>query len=417
MSEPPPYDQTPAYSASLEFYGFAFVKTELDTPWNNHSGSLRPVVVELNSNQLKLYDLAVDKSVISALRALFLHQNYQEKEEPRSSCDDSNYTFDGDAYGDDNYGELRQGVFSKIRTRYTNKKVRKKLRAPLPPALLDNSLLLEPTSSSDVYARFASRYRGLLLRSFTLLNLVVGEAPSCNLQHYKEDSSTSNTFALLKYRNVLRLRVEYSQLLLHFWSFYGMVHWYRNLCIGRDLASLLDTRSVGVLKSIPRSYSPQNNAFFESSGTFSDWKRRDSFASETSLSTFLGSDSGSDASESLYSEQREPLKLHVVVYGQKIVCYEDLYSPLEKQYISNCMAVLNSFDKWVGRKLTISNYEYMLPKNDAYNVNEGNQIYISLQTFNSLARNYSKIAKSKPCTVSPCMDFFVESTGLVSVGV
>lgn len=419
--EPPPYDEKPEYSASLEFYGVALAKVELDTPWNNHSDLLRPVVVELNSNQLKLYHLDAPKTVTSALRALFAHQNYADKEVRAPAAENRDYMFDGDAYGDDCYDD-HDGVLGKLRKHYLTSKMRKRLRGPMPLALLHNRLLLEPTTDGAEYARFAVQYRGALVRSYTLLNLMVGEAPSVNLRNYKEDGAGhTSEFALLNYRNVLRLRVEFSQLLLHFWSFYGMVHWYRRLCIGRDLALLLDTRRVAPLKSIPRAYSARNNMFFTAHHDVVR-KPRASLESDMCDAASEGSDglsssgvsSGVSMASSVYSEEAaESVLLHVTVYGHRIVCYEDRYLPLEKQYISNCIGVLNSFDKWVGRKVTISNFRYILPKNDGNNVNEGDRVFISRHTFNALARTYAKTA---PTTgISQCKEFMVEPQGLVSV--
>lgn len=429
--DPPPYDEKPAYAASLEFYGVALAKVELDTPWNNHSGQLRPVVVELNSNQLRLYRLDAPKPVISALRALFVHQNYADKEARAPAEPPRDYMFDGDAYGDDGGADPAGGVLAKLKKHILTSKVRKRLRGPMPAALLDNGLLLEPTADAAEYARFAVQYRGLLVRCYTLLNLMVGEAPSVNLRNYKEDGAGHGSeFALLNYRNVLRLRVEFSQLLLHFWSFHGMVHWYRRLCIGRDLALVLDARSVVPLKSIPRNYSARNNAFFAPhhdgarkrraslDADFSDSETctTSSGATSSAASTSSGANTSSAAS-SVCSHTLLPL--HVTVYGHRIVCYEDLYLPLEKQYISNCIAVLNSFDKWVGRKVTISNFRRMLPKNDAHNVNEGDgtKVFISLHTFNALARTYAKSAPPDSSAISQCKEYFVEPQGLVSVEV
>lgn len=442
--QPPPYDEpveTPAYLASLEFYGVALAKVELDTPWSNHAGHFRPVVVELNSNQLKLYSLRAPKAVTSTLHALFVHQNYTDREvraEPRETLRD--YMFDGDAYGDD-YGSGSDGVFARLKKHYLGAKVRKRLSGPIPEVFLQNRLLLEPTADGAEYARFAREYRGPLIRCNTLLNLVVGEAPSMNLCNYKEDGSSE--FALLNYRNALRLRVEFSQLLLHFWSFYGMVHWYRRLCIGRDLALLLDVRCVAPLKSIPRHYSARNNEFFAAQ---EDVRRKpradgpereraargsvgsvdsDSSASATSL-TSSGTSSASSVDDSAStSSSPAPYALtsktapqsvpYVSVYGHHIVCYEDVYLPLEKQYISNCISVLNSYEKWVGQKVTISNFRSMLPKNDAYNVNEGDgrKVFISLATFNSLARAYRKSAPSTG--ISQCKEYYVDAQGLVSI--
>lgn len=430
----PPYsDDIPRYSASLEFYGFAWVKTEFDTPWNSRLGVLQPVVAELNSNQLRLYEFAAEKSVISVLEALFMHQNFDDGSSVNDASKESNnsndaYLFDGDAYGDDSLGDALPSVLLKFRKHYSNRKIHRKLSGRLPREFCDNSFLLEPTTNQEIYRRFSRRYRGKLMHCFTLQNLAVGEAPSVNLHNYKEDHAASSKVALLQYRNALRLRIEHMQLLLHFWLFNAMVHWFRNLQIGRDLASLLDTRVVARFKSIPRNFSSRNNALLEAAAReasaefFSgSSKPRLSVASEGLLldqSSFSSMELSSENSlltgkSSVFSG--ENTLGCISVYGNRIVCYENMYTPAEKQYISNCIPTLNSFDKWSGSCMTLSNYAKLLPKNDAQNINENGKVFISLHTFNSLVKGHLK--RLRGTMTNKCMEFYVDDTGLVSVEV
>lgn len=431
---PPYYDEIPSYSASLEYYGLSLLKIEFDTPWNYHPSLLKPVVVELNSNQLRLYEFRADKSVISAVEALFFHQNHEDEtlRKPVESVNTmSSYLLDSDAYGDDELAGPLPTVVSKLKKHYSDKKVQKTLKKGLPAEVANNRLLLEPSADDAVYREFALKFRGKLLRCFTLLNLVVGEAPSIHLQSYNEYSlkSLARSATLLRYRNTLRLRVEYVQLLLHFWSFKGMVHWYRNLMIGRDLASLLDTRVVARLKTIPRSFSARNNALLEASanGAMSEeysimMKQR---ASVTSLASYLDGSSTSSSRFSMESVltgassiEQEILLLRITtdIYGEKVVCYENIYTPAEKQYISNCIPTLNSFDKWVGRLVTLSNYNQFHPKNDANNINEKGEVFISRSTFGSLVKGHTNsFQKAQAALTNECKDFYVDDTGLVSV--
>lgn len=421
----PPYvqDKTPGYSPSLAFHGVALLKKEFDTPWSSSSGPLRAVCLELNSNQLNIYDLK-DKNLAGMVEALFQFQNYDNRTaKPASQRSPSDYLFDGDAYGDD---AMDNGptVFGKLKKKLSTHKAEKKLaQLQSYPQFSNNGVLLEPTDDCEAAARFFKANKGDILHSFTLLNLQLGEAPSTNSINYKEDlTSPTSSVALLKYRNTLRLRIEYCQLLLHFWSFHGMIHWYRNLCIGRDLSTSLDARSLTRLKSIPRDYSASNIALLsaaarEALSPFgSESKRQSSYSS-----SIRSSDSEEDSIMSRCSHDTactsvaDCMRSKVEVNGMKVTCFEDLYTPVEKQYISNCIPVLNSYDKWVGSKVTVLNFEHMLPKNDANNVNENGRVFILPMSFCLSVKAYQKqfpgLSKSK----KECKDYYVDDKGLVSI--
>lgn len=420
----PPYiqDKTPGYSPSLSFHGVALLKKEFDTPWSSASGPLRAVYLELNSNQLNIYDLK-DKASAGLVEVLFQAQNHDNRPARAASArSSSDYLFDGDAYGDDAF-DNGPNVFGKLKKKFSNHKAEKKLALLLEhPQFMNNGMLLEPTDSNSAAARFVKSHRGEILHSFSLLNLQLGEAPSTNSINYKEDLvSPTSSVALLKYRNTLRLRIEYSQLLLHFWSFHGMVHWFRNLCIGRDLATPLDTRSLTRLKSIPRDYSASNIALLSAAAREAlspygaDSKRRHS------SSSLQSSDSESDSIMSRCSRDTSCTNVSnctknlVDVNGIKLTCYEDVLTPVEKQYISSCIPVLNSYDKWVGSRVTVLNYERMLPKNDAHNVNENGRVYILPMSFCLSVKSYQKQILEVSSTKKECMDFYVDERGLVSI--
>lgn len=423
----PPYDEIPGYSASLSFYGLALLKHEFDTPWQSSHGPLKPVVLELNSNQLNIYEFA-DKAISPLVEALFMHQNYDDAVHEQVASD---YLFDGDAYGDS--GDTGPTVFSKLKRKMATRKTDRRLAQLVNhPELAENGLLLEPTGDIAAYNSFSKSYRGRLMHSFTLQNLQVGEAPSVNLAHYKEEQVSN--MALLAYRNALRLRVEHRQILLHLWSFHGMVHWFRNLCIGRDLGSLLDNRVVSKLKSIPRNFSASNNALLAAAAlealSFPQGQKitlnpdlcacgrrygdQDSIASSVSTRNSLSSGPQSTCTSTCTSV--DTWNLGVEIAGVRITCHEDHFTPVEKQYISSCIPTLNSYDKWVGAQLTLSNYTYLLPKNDAHNVNENGRVFISQSTFGTMVKNYSKRSHALEAS-NKCMEFHVEEKGLVSVGV
>lgn len=406
----PPYqDDIPRYSPSLEFYGVALFQVEFDSPWSDNATSLEPVVVELNLNQLNIYGVRADKSVLASVKALFKHQNYvEEPEAPPTFSPD--YFFDGDAYGDD-AGTLSPGVVTKMRKRYIDKKIQRRLLT-LPDEFAHNDLLLEPTADRTRYLRFAAKYRGRLMHSFTLQNLAVGEAPS-TLRKYKEDMQQSCSYTDLHYRNVLRLRVEHIQALLHLWSFHGMVHWFRNLRIGSDLATLLDARKLGALKSIPRNFSVSNNALLQLAAREAllsqdvDKLPRDAESECLSLCcSSIGLHSLGTGCTSIYDECVD--KTSVDVFGARLVCLENYYTPVEKQYISNCIPVLNSFDKWAGARMTLSNSPFFAPKNT-----HSEKLYISPLTFVGKAKKSMRLAPS--AHLLECREFHVDELGLVSI--
>ncbi|OBA20969.1 hypothetical protein METBIDRAFT_42425 [Metschnikowia bicuspidata var. bicuspidata NRRL YB-4993] len=425
----PPYkDDIPAYTPSLQFYGIALLKMEFDTPWSDRSTLLKPVVVELNSNQLNMYEFAADKTTVGVVGSLFKHQNYADaSQEPPAADYTELYFFDCDAYGDSSAPEAPKPMFSKLRNCLDKKKTQRVLSASLSPGMCLNKLLLEPTSDRAVYDQFAAIYRGKLIHSYTLAHLNVGEAPCLTLARYKEEKRHSaNAMTLVNYRNTLRLRIEYTQLLLHFWSFHGMVHWFRNMSVGRDLASSIDDRKLTVLKSVPRNFSVANNALLEASArealTFNPdtckMVHRDSISSaEDRASCFseytMGS--GESGASSVASACSESCKnLTVDIYGAKLTCFENMYTPIEKQYISKCIPVLNSFDKWMGAKITISNYEHFVPRLTRDNCNENENVFISHYKFSDLVKTYNR---NPAATSGPrrCRDFYVDSAGLVSI--
>lgn len=428
--DPPPYmDDLPCYSPSLSYFGVALIKPEFDTPWASASGPLRPVVLELNSSQLNIYEFA-DKSLCPLIEALFLHQNYRDAM-PKAPALENEYLFDGDAYGD-GMGESGPSVLSKLKKAFVSRKTDKRLaQVASHTEFAENGMLLEPTSDIKTYEAFARKYRGRILHSLTLQNLQVGEAPSLNLRNYKEESVV-HSLALVRYRNTLRLRIEHRQILLHLWSFHGMVHWFRNLCIGRDLGSLLDNRVVSRLKSIPRNFSSANNALLEAaaleaaqtyphSGKINmEFDQATIVSSNLSSSSLASASTGVGTSMSLASRWTslctsiDDSRQRTEIFGASIVSFEEYYNPMEKHYISSCIPTLNSYDKWEGSKMTLSNYTHLLPNNDANNVNEKGRTYISQVTLASLVKIFHKKFATLPHS-NQCKDFWVGDTGLVSL--
>lgn len=430
----PPLDQIPPYSSAISYYGTALLKTEFDTPYAASTClGMHPVILELNSNQLKIFEFA-DKSVCSSIEALFTHQNYFEnslKPEPRFP--EADYLMDGDAYLDD-APELGKSFMTKIKSKLSNHKTQKKLNELVlrQSEFINNGMLLEPTDDAEVYLKFAQKYRGKLLHSLTLQNLQIGEAPSTSSSTYRGVQPCQNCSSVIKYRNSLRLRVEYRQILLHMWSFYAMVHWYRNLSIGKDLTWSLDTRTVSRIKSIPRHFTAFNNAMLSAVANEAllplnrEPQRTKLVSSHHDDHSFCSSEFCSVMSESrgsvstAASEVSDKLSdtghLVSVISGLKIECNEDYYKPSEKQYISNCIPLLNSYDKWTGTKLTILNVEYMLPQNDSHNKSNKDMVFILPVCFEGLVKSYSKQFRNQQIKMTnKCREFFVDNRGLVSI--
>ena len=78
---PPEYSQShedlPEYTSSLNYYGLSLIKTEFITPYQYNSGnrSWKPVLLELNSTQLKIYNLSIDKKLQDLLICLYFELN------------------------------------------------------------------------------------------------------------------------------------------------------------------------------------------------------------------------------------------------------------------------------------------------------------------------------------------------------
>lgn len=436
----PPLDQIPPYSSAISYYGTALLRHEFDTPFSatsSSSANLKPVILELNSNQLNIYDFA-DKSVCASLEAVFAHQNFFEdsnKAEPR--LPENDYALDGDAYGDAG-ADNTISIVSKLRSKFASHKMEKRLSdlATHHNDLIDNSMLLEPTSDTAVYEKFSRKYRGKLIHSLTLQNLQLGEAPSTSSATYRGSGRCKGCSSLIKYRNSLRLRVEYRQMTVFLWSFFAMVHWFRNLSIGRDLAYSLDTRVVSRMKSIPRHFTAFNNAMLTaaaneallalpSSAETVDVKRswemaggeESGYNSDASsvMSGIPRRDSSSTAVTTATEASKTEENQYVMINGIRIVCFEDYYKPSEKQYISNCIPLLNSYDKWTGTKLTVLNVEYMLPKSDSQSDSE-DMVFILPMNFCNLVKSYSKqFSNQQVAMTNNCRDFYVDERGLVSV--
>lgn len=395
---PPSYEEKPQYSPSLEFYGLALFKIERTTPWNSDSSNLQPVVLELNSNQLRIYKLKGDHVMHTAIRALYKFQN---------RCDDIDTSEDWDSNESDSDELLENsnnGFLHKIKKNVCKAREAAKIKAGLLDDLALNNLLMEPTDSSEQYSSFAAKFRGLLIRTFTLLNLAVGRAPFASPSR-KERMLDVKRLSVLDERNILRLRLEHMQVLLHIWSFHGMVQWYRNLVIGRDLALLIDSRKLLNLKSL------SNLARYEIEPAAHN---EDQKLASTSRLGSISSDSISDfslySSSSSSASSIKPIEATTIdILGQKIQSLENYYMKPEKKYIAHCIPKLKPYEKWLGHKIALSNYDLLMRAIDRENLKNEGELFVLARHFNKMAKSLATLIPEKQL---PCREFHVYQLGL-----
>ncbi|CCG23207.1 hypothetical protein CORT_0D03660 [Candida orthopsilosis Co 90-125] len=457
----------PNYTSSINFYGLALLKTEFLTPYqyNNGNRSWKPVLLHMNSTQLNIYNVNADKKLQELLINLYFELNnlnqlandlnteYKKNNgmDFNSNQVDLNDIFSGDAYGglEGNKSMFSESKFGKLKNKFKTQKNHKILAtiSNYYDTLKDNRMLFEP-SSGDVKGTTFEKFKGSLLHSYSLAHLQVGEAPSLNQlisAMYKEDhsSSTSNISSLVKYKNSLRLRIEYKQILLQFWSFHGMISWFRNLSIGKDLSLPLEMRTVTKLKSIPSRYSSRNNALLAATAAAASYGRGRHHSTEAIASDehamfrvnhLIHKDVESDVistdgeDESIFDNvqhaRRESATSsistsddtgYITINDFKFVSKENAYTTVEKQYISNCVPDLNSFDKWNGKLLTVSNAEFFV--RDERNYKNKDDVFISYNALGDLVQSFDRKFSNlhQHNKISSTRTFLIHQSGLVGI--
>lgn len=464
-----PSEDIPEYSSSVNYYGLSLIKTEFLTPYHYNGGnrSWKPVLLEINSTQLKIYALNVEKKLQELLVCLYFELNslnqltkdvnsqYKKNNgfsynENFNNDDDLNDLFAGDAYGgiDSSKSILSDSSFTKLKNKFKNQKNNKTMQLirNYYDELKDNQFLFEPTSSSEEYARFSKKHRGTLLHCYSLANLQVGEAPSLDqlisAMYKEEHTGNTNNSSLVKYKNTLRLRIEYKQVLLQFWSFYGMINWFRNFTIGKDLSLPIDFRHITKLKSIPVRNNSRNNALLAATAAAANYGRhRNSTSSSDNVAEVIEmfrasqmlqiksedsnthSDDGSSVASSVFDdERRESIASstdsieqvnYVVINDFKFYSRDSCYTTVEKQYISNCIPDLNSFDKWNGKLITLSNVEFFVgQKREKF---EGqDHIFISQNALNDMVLSYDRKPHFNTNDITT-KTFVIQQAGLVGI--
>jgi hypothetical protein len=413
------------------------MKTEFHTPYHSNNGKRKwkPVLLELNSTQLIVHELKADKKLHRLILALYHDRNYLEEQmnaiinRKGVSVDFVEDLFSGDAYGGTGNGNDDIGRTTSFKSKYQHSKLNASILHDFDnnfDTFKDNKMLFEPSNSLEDLARFAAIHKGDRLHVFTMQNLTVGEAPSIDA-YSKNATNLESFYTLVKYRNTLRARVEFKQLLLQFWSFHGMAEWYRHFSIAHDLSTSIDERKVSKIRSIPTRFRRwEDDAVAESHtlnagvGIAAGTESKDSESLTESIfdrsrsSSMLSSSSMSLTTPTASQRGGKPSK------SGRLVSMEDFYSPMERSYISNCIIALNTFDKWVGLPITISNYQkYLTPeqineiaKNKFTKKDAGIFIVPSKLDENSL---WSFKKKSPEVWTGECRQFIVHQHGLVGL--
>lgn len=400
-----PNDSLPSYSPTLTYNGISLMKTEFISPYHaNSSRNWQPVYLQLNSTQLKIYKIS-DKNLAKLIMLLYFENNgltklMKQVNSGRVDMDEN----------DDAYQETMMSLNLKSKFTFNQEKNLTKLLGKYYHLIKNNQCLFEPGFSNDF------KYRGELLHCYTLSNLSLGEAPSLNhliSAIYKEDQSHYNLANLVKYKNVIRVRIEMQQILLQFWSFSAMINWYRNLLMGKDLSMPLENRLVSRIKSIPSRYSRRNNELLAATAAaalYNDTHQEILRIQENLANIPAEKDSDSDSvftrrgSVSTYASTIEDLS-EISISGYKFFSCENHLTTLEKQYISNCIPDLNSYDSWCGKVLTISNYQEFLPRKML-----SNDIFINYSSLPKLITNYKQQGRA-----GKCRQFLIHKAGLVSL--
>lgn len=435
----PPQESLPPYLPTVQYYLMALIQEEFTTPVHM-SGNQRwqPMMVELNLTQLNLYSLGCDKK----LRQTIVDA-YKQVNSLKEMMEEMKLT------GTPKLGKLFKllNLAKEVDLSHVYDDIR------------DNRMLFEGLDLQAHFAAIKQRYQLKLEQLYTLHELQVGEAMLMNqlaLAMHKKEMRPLHLETLLKYKNVLRLRVECLQILMQCWSFHGVVAWYRLLVLGKDLAAPIESRELTRLKLLPSRYTVRNNALLTASmyalalrrhgetaqahrmlaedlmaedshmeifnDLFSHGNRDDekplTRTRRGTLPSMLLVDSYSDLvfdlelvelAETLASSVPDDSTHTITIDKFLLVSYESYYSAIEKQYISVCVPNLNSYDRWVGKRLTISNIDKIIPALIPHTHKD--DVFVDYDLLPRALRS-DKTKSSKP---KSCRTFIVHQHGLVLV--
>lgn len=106
---------------------------------------------------------------------------------------------------------------------------------------------------------------------------------------------------------------------------------------------------------------------------------------------------------------------YITINDFKFVSKENAYTTVEKQYISNCVPDLNSFDKWNGKLITVSNAEFFI--RDERNYKNKDDVFISYNALGDLVqlfdRKFSNLHQHNK--ISSTRTFLIHQSGLVGI--
>lgn len=443
----------PTYQPSVGCYGVTLMKTEFRSPYHYNNGrrSWTPVVLELNSTQLNVYELKLDKKLSNLILALYHNENYLEEfmevilSHPNKESDLFGDLISGDAYGSVNGGGIDSSVdfaATLLKTKLRKSKFASSISKDLQEyyhVIRDNRLLFEPTNDHTEYLEFSKKFRGAKLHCMTMQNLTFGEAPSISdffKNNDRKNYKLENLASMVKYSNVLRVRIELRQCLFQFWSFHGMVQWYSKFGVGRDLSLTIDERRLAKVKTIPSRYSrweeveaagsatavtSTNSPYSAASSTTDLFESKDSTSIISRTSSVFDRSRSSSVLSNLSSTSSLTIdNIHSKTFNSfKIISLDTYYNSLEKDYISCCLTKLNTFERWTGAKVTISNFEKYLNPNQLKELSENNgikrlNIFITPTKLDDTGIwNFRK----KTIDINPgqCRQFTIHQHGLVSV--
>lgn len=396
----PSKEPLPAYQPTNEYFLLALIQEEFSTPYHSNSDKWKPMMVELNLTQLRLYSFA-DKKLLQAIVHAYKQVN---------SMDDVLSNIRGTKKTSRFWLLLEKSV--DLSAAYND--------------IRENNLLFEGVMSRAHFTALSHRYSLRLDKVYTLQNLQVGEAMlfvyAAKAMAKKKKSIIDS---LLDYKNVLRLRAECSQFLMQCWSFHGMVQWYHHLIMARELAAPIEIRENVHQKLLPSRYDVRDYVLAVAGLMGQDQLMYleqnshqfifdDIFQSGSSKAVIAGNDSDIESFNDLLFSHNLMLtraslvastSLAVTIGKYNFPSMEQYYSMVEMLYISSCIPSLNSFDKWAGKEVTISNASSVIPGKTL----ASDDVFLD---YNGLPKNLQNRMNGKR---GDCRTFMVHQHGLVLV--
>lgn len=222
-----PTESLPAYLPSIYKIGLLSRKIEWLSPFEPSPSRLwKLIVVELNSTQLNFYYVppGMEAHLASVQSASLLSEGSLNALE----CSDVQ--------------NMRSGFTTTSDLLFYKSCLRLGILDSLGPCTLSSASSIFDEDQSPIRSKGLKKC-ARLIRSFSLQHARVGLASD-----------------YLKKPNVLRIRVESEQILLHFGSTKELVEWHFSLSMGRDLSLDLEDRQVPRYRTVPRRRTAASNS-------------------------------------------------------------------------------------------------------------------------------------------------------------